>query len=65
MLKLDGTLNRKERQPERTCAKKKVYATPWDAVKASYDYAEQFKSWQSPYECKICGKIHLTSQGEK
>ena len=61
MPKLDGTMNRKERQPARTCAKKKAYATPWDAVKSALSYFQQFKVWQSSYECLICGKIHLTT----
>ena len=62
MPKLDGTLNRKERQPQRTCAKKVVYETPWEAVKKAFVYFQQHKVWQSPYECSVFGKIHLTTE---
>jgi hypothetical protein len=64
-MRLDGKPNREERQHERTCAKKKVYVTPWDAVKAAAVYSMNGFKWQSPYECSVCRGIHLTSRGEK
>ena len=61
MPKLDGTLNRKERQPQRICARKNVYETPFEATVKAWEYLKIFKKWQTPYECAVCGKIHLTT----
>lgn len=55
--------NRKSRQPQITCAKKKVYTTSREAVKAAFIYRQNGFKQQSPYECANCGKIHLTSMG--
>jgi hypothetical protein len=59
-MKLDGTLNRKARQPERTCAKKKVYRTGKEAADKAILYRSQGLLEQYVYQCKTCWKYHLT-----
>ena len=61
MPKLDGSLNRKERQPQRTCAKKKVYKTFNEAAKQADMYGRQGYKQQYVYSCRVCNKYHLTT----
>lgn len=60
-MRLDGKLNRTQRKPQRTCAKKKSYKTSWDAVMMAFKYRMNGAKLQSPYECPWCKSIHLTS----
>ena len=59
-MKLDGTLNRKERQPARTCAKKKAYKNRGIANTQAVKYREAGCIEQYVYQCKTCNKYHLT-----